>query len=107
MIIKNTKKMKIFLILFFCLLSKLILAETLDCKVVGVSDGDTVKALCENNRLIRVRLSNIDAPEKKQAFGTKSKESVSDLCFGKQVKINDLGTDKNMIERLGFYFAMV
>jgi hypothetical protein len=37
-------------------------------KVVGVTDGDTVKVLIEGNQLLQVRLSWIDAPEKSQAF---------------------------------------
>jgi endonuclease YncB( thermonuclease family) len=45
--------------------------------VVGVSDGDTIKVLDENKVQHKIRLYGIDAPEKKQAFGTKSKEALS------------------------------
>ncbi|CAG0904758.1 unnamed protein product [Darwinula stevensoni] len=51
--------------------------------VVGVSDGDTVKVLTPEKTEIRVRLAEIDAPESKQAFGSRSKQSLSDICFGK------------------------
>lgn len=57
------------------------------CKVVGVSDGDTITALCAGNAQLKVRLAEIDAPEKKQPFGMRSKQALSDLCFGKQAEI--------------------
>lgn len=66
----------------------------LPCKVVGVSDGDTITALCQGNEQVKVRLAEIDAPEKAQPFGAKSKQSLSDLCFGKQARIYPLGRDR-------------
>lgn len=51
-------------------------------QVIGIADGDTLTVL-EDRRQVKIRLANIDAPEKKQAFGQRSKESLSDLCFGK------------------------
>lgn len=50
-------------------------------KVVGVLDGDTLDVL-ENGRPLRIRLANIDAPEKSQPFGQASKKSLSDMCYG-------------------------
>lgn len=35
----------------------------------------------------RIRLDKIDAPEKKQAFGNKTKQFLSSLTFGKKVSI--------------------
>jgi endonuclease YncB( thermonuclease family) len=32
-------------------------------------------------RQVTIRIAEIDAPEKKQPFGQRSKESLSDLCF--------------------------
>ncbi len=51
-------------------------------RVVAVADGDTVTVLDASKSQHKVRLSGIDAPEKKQAFGQRSKESLSDLLFG-------------------------
>jgi hypothetical protein len=47
-------------------------------RVVGVIDGDTISALTTDNQLLRVRLKNIDAPEKGQAFA-QAKQNFSRL----------------------------
>jgi micrococcal nuclease len=52
-------------------------------KVIGIADGDTLTLLVDAKPL-KIRLANIDAPEKAQAFGERSKQSLSDLCFGKE-----------------------
>jgi endonuclease YncB( thermonuclease family) len=60
-------------------------------KVVGITDGDTFKGLTIDNQQVKCRIYGIDAPEKKQAFGQKSKQYLSDLIFGKTVKIKVQG----------------
>jgi endonuclease YncB( thermonuclease family) len=62
--------------------------------VVGISDGDTLTVLNANKRQVKIRMAEIDAPESKQAFGTQSKKSLSDLCFKKSVVVDDHGTDR-------------
>ena len=62
-------------------------SDTLSGRVVGVADGDTVTVLDANHQQHKIRLSGIDAPEKSQAFGQRSKESMSALVFGKQVDV--------------------
>lgn len=69
-------------------------ADVSVCRVVGVSDGDTITALCRDNQQLKVRLAEIDAPEKVQPFGQASKKSLSDLCFGKQAEITTHGLDR-------------
>jgi endonuclease YncB( thermonuclease family) len=66
-------------------------AATIDGKVVGVADGDTLTVLDSTNTQHKIRLSGIDAPEKSQAFGNRSKQSLSDLVFNKPVTVD---TDK-------------
>jgi endonuclease YncB( thermonuclease family) len=54
----------------------------------------TVKALLTGNELLRVRLSWIDAPEKSQAFGQRSKQHLSELVFGRDVELYTYGLDR-------------
>ena len=63
-------------------------------QVIAVQDGDTLTVLDAQNQAIKIRLVEIDAPEKSQDYGQKSKQSLSDLCFGKQAKVDDKGLDK-------------
>lgn len=69
-------------------------SDTLHGRVVGVSDGDTVTVLDSTNTQVKIRLLGIDAPEKKQSFGSKSKESLSNLVFSKQVTVEYSKKDK-------------
>lgn len=66
-------------------------AETLTGRVVGISDGDTVTVLDVQKVQHKIRLAGIDAPEKTQPFGNRSKESLSELAFDKTVTVE---TDK-------------
>ncbi|HEX7811467.1 MAG TPA: thermonuclease family protein [Burkholderiales bacterium] len=63
------------------------LAAQLQGRVVGVSDGDTITLLTREQRQFKIRLSGIDAPEKKQAFGAFAKESLSRQVFGRPVVV--------------------
>lgn len=63
------------------------------CLVVGVTDGDTLTARCDDST-IKVRLSDIDAPEKSQAFGQKSKQSLSNLCYLKKASLQVQSKDR-------------
>jgi micrococcal nuclease len=51
-------------------------------KVVKIADGDTLVLLVDEKQL-KIRLSDIDTPERKQPFGTRAKQALSDLAFGK------------------------
>ena len=62
-------------------------ADTLQGRVVRIADGDTVTVLDASKTQWKIRLMGIDAPEKKQAFGNKSKQHLSDLVFNKQVTV--------------------
>jgi len=56
-------------------------------KIVKVADGDTVTLIAENKEKVRIRLLGIDAPEKGQDYGTKARQYLSDLCYGKYVTV--------------------
>jgi endonuclease YncB( thermonuclease family) len=58
---------------------------TITGRVVGVSDGDTITILDRAKAQHKVRLHGIDAPEKGQAFGDRSRESLSRLAFERDV----------------------
>ena len=66
----------------------------LDGKVVGVTDGDTIKILTPERQQVKVRLYGIDAPEKKQPYGTAAKRYLADLIAGKTVQIEERGKDR-------------
>lgn len=55
-------------------------AEMLAGRVVAIADGDTLTVLVEHTQH-KVRLAEIDAPERRQAFGTQSRQSLAELCF--------------------------
>ena len=55
-------------------------------KVVGIADGDTLTVLTDNTQH-KIRLAEIDSPEKKQAFGERAKQSLSDLCFNAEAVV--------------------
>lgn len=61
-------------------------SEEFTAKVIAVLDGDTV-LVKRAGGLLKIRLAEIDAPEKTQTFGETSKRSLSGMVMGKQVKI--------------------
>ncbi|WON72762.1 thermonuclease family protein [Nitrosospira sp. Is2] len=54
---------------------------------MGIADGDTLTVLTASRQQHKIRLAEIDAPEKDQPFGTNSKQSLTDLCFGKEAEV--------------------
>lgn len=71
-----------------------VLANEWTGTVVAIADGDTMTVLNEHKKQVKIRMAEIDAPESKQAFGSQSKQSLSELCFKKAAVIEDHGTDK-------------
>lgn len=63
-------------------------------KVVGISDGDTIKVLTAANEQVRIRLYGIDTPEKAQSFGEKAKQAMAGMVFGKSVEVQTVDTDR-------------
>ena len=61
-----------------------------------VYDGDTVKVrplqndpdnILENKQEFKLRITDIDAPERNQPYGKKSRRALSQLCKGPEVEI--------------------
>lgn len=69
-------------------------AEILTCRVVALSDGDTFTCLDSDKSQHKIRLANIDTPEKDQPYGAKAKQVLSSLIFSKQVEVEAQGTDR-------------
>lgn len=63
--------------------------------VVGVSDGDTITLKPHNqDKTVRIRLASIDTPEKRQDFGQRAKQRMSELVFNRQVEVYSTDTDR-------------
>lgn len=91
-----------FLIQILLLLPVFCSAQLFSVKVVSISDGDTFTCINDDNLQLKIRINGIDAPEKSQAFGTKSKEYLSSLIFGKRINI-----DVHSKDGYGRYIASV
>ena len=87
--------MKRLLLCSLLLLSLAVFSAEIKGKVVAVSDGDTITVLDEMDKgNFKIRLDKIDAPEKKQPFGSKAKQFLSSLIFGKQVTVRFKAVDR-------------
>jgi micrococcal nuclease len=69
------------------------ITATLSGRVVGVTDGDTVRILVDKTTL-KVRLEGIDAPESGQQFGNRARQALSALIFGESVIVHKTGVDQ-------------
>ena len=76
-------------------------AETITGLVVGVSDGDTITVLDNTHTQHEIRLTGIDAPEKRQAFGKVSKQSLVDMVAGQYVTVEWVKFDNRYGHKLG------
>ncbi|HFD86392.1 MAG TPA: nuclease [Gammaproteobacteria bacterium] len=80
---------------FFLLIPLIASAETtVEARIVGITDGDTVKALIGEKQQWKVRLAEIDAPEKRQPWSKRAKQALASKIFGKNVRIIVSGKDR-------------
>lgn len=86
--------MKKSIILILLLLLGTVRIEAFEAKVVGIIDGDTIRVLDSENKMIKIRLYGIDCPEKKQAFGNEAKKFTSSMVFNKDVEIERKDVDR-------------
>lgn len=73
------------------------IGQAILCLVVATTDGDTIKARCGEPgayQQVTVRIAAIDAPEKAQLFGQRSKEHLSALCYKAEAVITQTATDR-------------
>jgi endonuclease YncB( thermonuclease family) len=71
-----------------------LLAAEYTGRVVGVSDGDTLTLLTAEKQQVKVRLGEIDTPERKQPYGTRAQQALSDLTYNKQARVVVQDTDR-------------
>lgn len=62
-------------------------------KVVAITDGDALTLLVDR-REVKVRLADIDTPERGQPFGTRAKQALSDLTYGRQARVVVVDVDR-------------
>ena len=91
--LKETKLRALMLLLLLVCLFNTALAEEFYAKIIVVIDGDTV-VIRRASGLLKIRLAEIDAPEKGQPFGEESKQSLSNMVLRKQVKVESRAADK-------------
>lgn len=69
-------------------------ADNISGRIVGISDGDTLTLLDETNTQHKIRLAAIDAPERAQPFGNRSKQQLSELCFKQPTIVEVVDKDR-------------
>ena len=69
-------------------------AYELTGRIISIADGDTVTLLDANLQQHKIRLSGIDAPERRQPFGNRSRLHLGALVFGKRVTADCPKTDR-------------
>lgn len=69
-------------------------AQSQQYRVIGVSDGDTIRVLSGDRHQIKCRMFGIDAPESSQDYGQRSKAALSDAIFRKMVRVDILDQDQ-------------
>jgi endonuclease YncB( thermonuclease family) len=62
--------------------------------VIAISDGDTLKLLTKNKKTVKIRLTEIDTPERGQPYGNRAKPELSDLTFKTLVAIRLVDIDR-------------
>ena len=87
------RKQVLSIFLCFFVLTSTSFAENLTGKVISIADGDTV-TIVNNNQQTKIRLAEIDTPEKRQPYGKKAKKALSDFIFNKEVEVEVATIDR-------------
>ena len=74
------------------------MAGDINGHVIGVSDGDTISVLDARHQVHKIRLAGIDAPEKAQPFGQRSKAGLSSTVFNREVEV--IGSKRDRYGRI-------
>jgi endonuclease YncB( thermonuclease family) len=68
-------------------------SDQLSGKVVGITDGDTLTVLVDR-KPVKVRLAEIDTPERGQPWASKAKQALSTKVYGQVVRVEVSDTDR-------------
>lgn len=79
--------------LILILLTLVSVNDSFKAKVIGVTSGDSIVLLLDNNTQLKVRLEGIDCPELQQEYGDSAKLATVVLCFKKRVRVEKVGVD--------------
>ncbi|MCJ7932764.1 MAG: thermonuclease family protein [Chryseobacterium sp.] len=77
-----------------CLFFPLLIFSQTSGRVIKISDGDTITVLLKGNQQKKLRLAEVDCPEKGQPFGKNAKQFTSDQVFGKTITFIETDTDR-------------
>ncbi|MBH79422.1 MAG: hypothetical protein CMQ49_02795, partial [Gammaproteobacteria bacterium] len=80
-------------LVLLCFLALPAQAETIYGRVVAIIDGDTLTLLVDRQK-IRVRLIEIDTPERGQDWGSRARQALTDKVFQKDVQVVTGGYDR-------------
>jgi len=86
------------LFVILCLPAKILAQTTLTGKAVKIVDGDTFDLLVNGNTTYRIRLLDIDCPERGQDFYKVSKEALGNYLGGLTIKV--IYTKKDRHQRI-------
>ena len=75
-------------------LSAAVSSATVEGQVVAITDGDTIKILTPAKQQIKVRMGDIDTPERGQPYGRKARQVLGDKIHRRQVEVEEVTTDR-------------
>ena len=81
-------------IFFIFIFLPVIFFSQIPAKVIAIYDGDTITVLLENKTSKKLRLAEVDCPERGQPFGKNAKQFISDQIFGKQITFVETDIDR-------------
>ncbi|WP_370477223.1 thermonuclease family protein [Tamlana flava] len=70
------------------------MGQNINGKVTAITDGDTFKLLTKDSTQLKIRVANIDCPERKQPFSKRAKQFTSNAIFNKYVNLHILKKDR-------------
>jgi len=81
-------------ILLLLLLTSSLNAKTFNAEAFSIIDGDTLKVRIESGEIKKIRLAEIDCPEKKQPWGIEATKALTSLSEDQLLSIKQLGIDR-------------